>query len=203
MCSLTSRCGLPRLSGLRQRSNQKSNQCGATNFSDPRLRLRARTVVRYTAFIVKATGTDLSGLEELARRNGFGTFGRLVDVINEWAQSDQSGEIPASYARPAATELAEMLLQLPALVGYKSEIEFVLGYKPLQVGLLPDADAEDVRTWHGFQGRAFRNAEVTNRDEQAAIREQWIPLVHELATYVGKRHRIARARQSNRVASTA
>ena len=146
----------------------------------------------------EATVDDLLGLASLADQNGLGKLSRVVEVITAWAQSGKPGDIDAYYARGAALDLSDLLPKLPELAGYNSEIEFILGYKPLAMALLPEADANDLRTWHGFQGRAFSNLDVSDRDDAATIRDLWIPLVHELASFVGRRRRIARLRKAGR-----
>ena|SRR5437867_1487365 len=144
----------------------------------------------------EATVDDLLGLANLAEQNGFGRLSRIVEVITAWAQSGKPGDIDAYYARGAALDLSDLMPKLPELTGYNAEIEFVLGYKPLETALLPEADADELRTWQGFQGRAFGNLDVSDRDDAATIRDHWIPLVHDLARFVGRRRRIARLRKA-------
>lgn len=146
----------------------------------------------------EATVDDLLGLARLADQNGFGRLSHIVEVITSWAQSGKPGDIDAYYARPAALDLSDFLPKLPELAGYNSEIEFVLGYKPLGMALLPEADADELRTWHGFQGRAFGHLDVSDHDDTATIRDHWIPLVHDLARFLGRRRRIARLRKAAR-----
>jgi hypothetical protein len=145
-----------------------------------------------------ATADDLYGLSRLADQNGFGRLSHIVEVITSWAQSGKAGDLDAYYARGAALDLLDMLPKLPELAGYNSEIEFVLGYKPLAMVVLPEGDADGLRTWHGFQSRAFANVDVSERDDMATIRDRWIPLVHDLARFLARRRRIARVRKAGR-----
>jgi hypothetical protein len=143
-----------------------------------------------------ATQSDMSALEELARQSGVIELSRVVGVIANWSATGKTdGQVPAMYARNAASDLTELIAKLPKLAGFDSEIEFVIGYKPLDFGLLPDPDSQAVSAWLGFQGRAFRNAAAMDTDDADELRREWTDLVHELATFVGKRRRIARARQ--------
>lgn len=143
-----------------------------------------------------ATLSDLSALGDLARQNGGGELARTIDVIADWSQAGKAdGQIPAMYARNAGSDLTDLMAKLPKLSGFESEIEFVLGYKPLYFGLLPDPDSQDLSTWQAFQGRAFRNAAAVDTDDTDELRREWIDLIHQLATFVAKRRRIARVRR--------
>jgi hypothetical protein len=146
----------------------------------------------------EATVDELHALAGLADQHGFGGLSRVVEVITAWAQSGEPGDINAYYARGAALDLSGLLPKLPELTGYNSEIEFVLGYKPLAMAVLPEADADELRTWHGLQGRAFGNIDVSNSDDMVTVRDYWILLVHDLAKFLGRRQRIARARKAGR-----
>jgi len=146
--------------------------------------------------LTTATSSDLWALAELARQNGAIELARVIEVIANWSETGKSdGLVPAMYARNAASDLTELVAKLPKVSGFDSEIEFVLGYKPLYLGLLPDPDSQDLSAWQGFQGRAFRNAAAVETDDPHELRREWIDLVHELATFVAKRRRIAKARQ--------
>lgn len=143
-----------------------------------------------------ATLSDLSALADLARQHGVIELARVIEVIAERSGTGKSdGEVPPMYARKAATDLTELMAKLPKVFGFDSEIEFVLGYKPLYLGLLPDPDTRDLTAWQGYQGRAFRNAGAVDTDDPNELSREWTDLVSELATFVAKRRRIARARQ--------
>jgi hypothetical protein len=143
-----------------------------------------------------STPNDLSSLQELADRNGFHQLARMIAVLSDWSRTGNAdGEIPDQYALEAALDLMEFLPMLPKLDGYDSELDFVLGYKPLYLGLLPETDAAEIRVWQSFQGRAFRSAEASGSDKHEPLRDQWTPLIHGLATFVATRRRIASAQK--------
>jgi hypothetical protein len=140
---------------------------------------------------------DLAELEELAHQNRFMDLGRFIGVIANWSVTGKTdGQLPAMYARDAASDITDLMAKLPKLLGFDSEIEFVLGYKPLYFGLLSDLDSRDLSAWQGFQGRAFRNAAAVETDDPDELRREWIDLVNQLATFIAKRRRIARARRT-------
>ena len=144
-----------------------------------------------------ATLSDLEALEELARQDGLTELARVIGVIANWSQTGKSdGAVPAMYARNTASDLTDLIAKLPKVSGFDSEIEFVLGYKPLNFGLLPELDSQDLSAWQTFQGRAFRNAAAVDTDDADELRREWIDLIHQLATFVAKRRRIARVRRN-------
>jgi hypothetical protein len=162
------------------------------------VRVSSERVFAILITVPDATVDEVYGLAGLAEENGCGMLNRLVEVIGAWAQSGTPGDIDAYYARGAALDLSDLLPKLPELAGYNSEIEFVLGYKPLAMAALPEADVDELKRWQSFHGRAFANVDVSERDEAAAIRDCWIPLVNDLARFLGRRRRIARARKAGR-----
>jgi hypothetical protein len=148
---------------------------------------------------MSATAQDLGALEALANSEGFTYLGRMIDVVSSWISSPNlTGNVPPDASASAGADLVDFLDRLPKTIGDVSEVEYVLGYKPLDLAVLPKTDAAEVVQWHEFRSLGIRHCADTYEDDPDELRKQWMKLVDDLAVFIGQRRRIGRQLKSVR-----
>jgi len=140
-----------------------------------------------------ATPQELSQLEALASREGLSHLARMIDVVMSWISSPQlQGNVPPDISANAAVDLIDLLDKLPKVIGYESEVAFVLGYKPLDFGNLPVPDKAVIHDWSEFHNQAITRAGDPMTRDPDELRSEWEKLVDGLAVFVAKRSRVVR-----------
>ena len=140
-----------------------------------------------------ATAQDLAALEELANSERFPYLARMIDVVTSWISSPNlAGNVPPEVSASAGADLVDFLPRLPKAMSAASEIDFVLGYKPSDMALLPKEDATQVIAWHGFHSQGVLHCGDTMTADPDELRKQWVKLVEDLAIFVAHRRRIRR-----------
>ncbi len=110
----------------------------------------------------------------------------LLAFYETW-QPDASQHVSRAPIIRALLELLTLINGLPASQGV-SEFEFVIGYKPLDAGLLTPDDEATVRRWHYFKSEAGRQATEESEISSDTLAEI-NALINELAEFVSRRVR--------------
>ncbi len=91
------------------------------------------------------------------------------------------------------TDILEMSKQLPGLLGFDSEDEFVIGYQPTEGGrqALSEEALQELREWSWIRTKAFQDLDQPRRVDGDELRGPLTELLERLSEFVAKRQRIS------------